>query len=75
MAGKINVYAGEVDTFYLEGAVERFQALAREAGMLDEMVIEVIPDMVHTLYGLGQNDMLDTMTTRWKERSLPVGAD
>ena len=28
LAGKLHVFAGEVDTFYLEGAVERFRARA-----------------------------------------------
>lgn len=65
LSGKVHVYAGEVDTFYLEGAVERFQALAREAGMLDEMVIEIIPGMAHTLYDKGQEDMLETIAERW----------
>jgi hypothetical protein len=50
-----------VDTFYLEGAVERFQALAREAGMLDDMVIEVIPDMPHTLHRPGREDMIQAI--------------
>jgi len=61
LEGKIHVYAGGVDTFYLEGAVERFQALAREAGMLDDMVIEVIPDMPHTLYRPGREDMIQAI--------------
>lgn len=69
LAGKLHVYAGEVDTFYLEGAVERFQALAREAGLLDEMVIEVVPGMPHTLHRDGQAAMVETIERRWHEAS------
>ena len=68
LAGKIHVYAGEVDTFYLEGAVRRFQSLAGEAGLLDEMVIEVIPGMAHTLHRPGHEDMIATIEARWAER-------
>jgi S-formylglutathione hydrolase FrmB len=57
LAGKIHVYAGEQDTFYLEGAVERFMQLAEEAGMLDEMVIEVIPGMTHSWHPPGGAEM------------------
>jgi hypothetical protein len=65
LAGKIRVYAGEVDTFYLEGAVERFQGLAREAGLLEDMVVEVIPGMAHSLHQPGFQDMADTIAARW----------
>ncbi|MFT7669187.1 MAG: S-formylglutathione hydrolase FrmB [Planctomycetota bacterium] len=64
LKGKIHVYAGEIDTFYLEGAVERFQKLAGEAGMLDDMVIEVIPDMTHSQHRPGFQDMVDTIGER-----------
>ena len=67
LAGKLHVYAGGVDTFYLEGAVERFQALARDAGMLDEMTIEVVPGLPHTLYGPGHEAMKATIAKRWSE--------
>ncbi len=67
LAGKLHVYAGGVDTFYLEGAVERFQGLAREAGILDQMTIEVVPGLPHTLYGPGQEAMMATIAKRWSE--------
>lgn len=66
--GKINVYAGEVDTFYLEGAVERFEALARKAGLLDHMHVEVVPGLPHALYQPGHEAMLETIAERWKAR-------
>ena len=64
LTGKVHIYAGEVDTFYLEGAVERFQTLAREAGLLDDMVVEVVPGMAHSLHGPGQEAMLETIARR-----------
>ena len=73
LAGKVHVFAGEVDTFYLEGAVERFQALAREAGLLEDMVVEVIPGMGHSLHGPGQEAMLATIEERWARRSREEG--
>ncbi|MFT5049006.1 MAG: S-formylglutathione hydrolase FrmB [Chlamydiales bacterium] len=70
LAGKIHVYAGELDTFYLEGAVKLFQAAADEAGMLDEMVIEVVPGMPHQLHGPGHAAMVETLVRAWEAREL-----
>jgi len=64
LTGKIHIYAGELDTFYLEGAVERFQRLAGEAGLLEDMVVEVVPGMPHTLHGPGFQHMLNTIEER-----------
>lgn len=61
LKGKIHVYAGGEDTFYLEGAVERFQRLAREAGLLEDMHIEVVPGMPHRQHREGHEDMLRTI--------------
>lgn len=61
LTGKIHVYAGELDTFYLNGAVERFQKLADEAGLLEDMEVKVVPGMAHTLYRKGHDDMLRTI--------------
>ena len=64
LAGKIHIYAGEVDTFYLEGAVERFQGLAKQAGLLGEMVVEVVPGMAHRLHRAGHDAMQETIRAR-----------
>ena len=74
LAGKIHLFAGEMDTFYLEGAVERFQAAAAERGMLDEIEVEVIPGMPHTLHREGHARMESTIKERWAERPQPAGA-
>ena len=63
--GKVRVYAGEVDSFYLEGAVERFEGLAREAGLLEHMHVEVVPGLPHTLHQPGYEEMLRTIAQRW----------
>ena len=67
LSGKIHVYAGGVDTFYLEGAVERFQGLAEEAGLLDDMVVEVIPGMAHAQHQPGVDAMIATIEERWRK--------
>jgi len=61
LTGKIHIYAGEVDTFYLEGAVERFQSLAKKQGLLKHMTVEVIPGMAHSLHKAGHEAMLQTI--------------
>ena len=66
LAGKIHLFAGEVDTFYLEGAVERFEKLAKEAGLLEDMEVKVIPKMAHSLYQEGQKAMLKTIEENFK---------
>jgi putative esterase len=73
LAGKIHVFAGEVDTFYLEGAVERFRALAGEHGLLEDMQIEVVPGMPHMLHAPGQAAMERAIQARWEARR-PVEA-
>lgn len=73
LKGKIHLFAGEVDTFYLEGAVERFHAAAEAAGMLDDMQVEIIPGMPHTLHRAGQEEMEHTILERWAARA-PVEA-
>lgn len=66
MAGKIHVYAGEVDTFYLEGAVVLLKGMAERMGIDAE--IEVIEGMGHSLYREGMMDMLETIKQRWADR-------
>ena len=61
LSGKIHIFAGELDTFYLNGAVERFEKLANEAGLLEDMEVKVIPKMPHTLYQKGNQEMIQTI--------------
>ena len=69
LAGKIHIYAGEVDTFYLEGAVQRFQKLAAAKGLLEDMHVEVVPGMAHSLSPEGFRSMEAAV-----EAALAVGA-
>lgn len=64
LADKIHIYAGELDTFHLEGAVIRFKALAEKAGLLEDMVVEVVPGMVHRQYAAGHADLVKTIAAR-----------
>lgn len=45
LAGKLHVFMGEEDTFYLDGAVRRFHQTLRELG--SDAVIELVPDKDH----------------------------
>ena len=66
LAGKIHVYAGEVDTFYLEGAArllkESMDALAADAE------IEIIDGMAHQGYPPGRTLMYESLIKRWSAR-------
>jgi hypothetical protein len=68
LQGKLHIYAGGEDTFYLEGAVELLQA--DMTTLSDDPVIEVIEGMPHALHGPGVTDMLETM-----KRRRPVTAE
>ncbi|CAG0966679.1 hypothetical protein PHYC_01022 [Phycisphaerales bacterium] len=59
LAGKLHIYAGEMDNFYLEGAVKKLKATLADLGSDAEVVI--VPDMGHTIYGPGMNAMWETI--------------
>ena len=63
LSGKLHVWGGEIDTFYLEGAV----ALLKEtlAELKSDAEIEVIPGMAHSLHRPGQAHMLETIRENW----------
>ena len=64
--GKLRVYGGGTDNFYLEGSVARLaetmQALGADAD------VRVIDGMPHTFYREGDKDMYATIKRRWSER-------
>lgn len=66
LAGKIHIFAGAQDTFYLNGAVERFEKAAEAAGLLQEMEVRVIPNMPHTLYQPGEKQMLQVIEANYR---------
>ncbi|MBA4028183.1 MAG: enterochelin esterase [Planctomyces sp.] len=59
VAGKIRVYAGEVDSFYLEGAAAKLKETMARLG--SDAVIEVVPGMGHAIAPAGVLDMLRTI--------------
>jgi enterochelin esterase-like enzyme len=62
VAGKIHVYAGGRDTFYLEGSTvllkEAFEKLGSDA------VVEIIPDKPHTIFFDKVSEMIDHVNSR-----------
>ncbi|MFG0285335.1 MAG: alpha/beta hydrolase-fold protein [Phycisphaerales bacterium JB039] len=60
--GKIHVYAGGEDTFYLELAIPALQEAFAEVG--SDAVVEIIDGMPHMLHGPGHEDMLQAIVTR-----------
>lgn len=68
--GKIHVWAGEVDTFYLEGAVERFLEHAEPAGLLEHMTVEVVPGLAHSRHEPGYEQMLSEIQQRWESANV-----
>ncbi len=46
LAGKLHVYTGAEDTFYLEGAVRLLQASLQELG--SDAVVEIVPGRDHS---------------------------
>lgn len=56
LAGKIHVFAGERDTFYLNGAAAKLKDALAKLGSDAEVMI--VPDMPHTIYPTGVRTML-----------------
>lgn len=59
LAGKLHIYAGEVDTFYLEGAARLLQKSLSDLGSDAEVV--VVAGMPHTIYPGGLQSMFKTI--------------
>ncbi len=62
LAGKLHIYAGEVDTFYLEGAVKLLQKSLSDLGSDAEVV--VVAGMNHTMYPGGLQSMFKEIAER-----------
>lgn len=60
--GKIHVYAGEADTFYLEGAADLLRETLAELG--SDAVVEIVPGMGHTQHAPGNADMFRVILQR-----------
>jgi Putative esterase len=70
LTGKVHVYAGEVDTFYLEGAVVLLKASLEALG--SDAVVEIIDGMAHRGYQPGRELMYSSLLEAWAGRE---GAD
>lgn len=57
LKGKLHVYAGELDTFYLEGATRLLQQSL--AGLGSDAEVVIVPGMPHTMWPDGIEKMLD----------------
>ncbi len=58
--GKLFIYAGEFDSFYLEGAVRLLKAELEELG--SDAVVEIVPGLPHTFAPNIWSGMLETIT-------------
>lgn len=56
LKGKLHIYAGEVDTFFLEGAVKLLKASLEKLGSDAEVII--VPGMPHTMHQDGVKAMM-----------------
>lgn len=64
LGGKLHIYAGEVDTFYLEGATRLLKASLAELG--SDAVCEIVPGMAHSSHGPGVAEMYRDLFERWE---------
>lgn len=67
LAGKLHLWVGSSDTFYLDGAVRRFGAVAKAAGV--DATVTIIPDRTHfDLYAEPSDSLglFDTIATQMK---------
>ncbi|MDX2131230.1 MAG: alpha/beta hydrolase [Planctomycetota bacterium] len=69
LAGKLRVYAGERDTFFLEGATKNLKQTLADLGSDAEVV--VVEGMGHTLHGPGVRDMFQTIARENSAAAAP----
>lgn len=60
LKGKVHVYAGSVDTFYLEGAAKLLKESLATLG--SDATVEIVEGMAHNVHKPGIEAMLDAMT-------------
>jgi hypothetical protein len=56
LAGKLHVYTGDVDTFYLDGAARLLQKSLRDLG--SDAVVEMFPGRDHGTIGMAVRDRI-----------------
>ncbi len=70
LAGKIHVYAGGMDTFYLDGAARLLKQQLAKLG--SDAVVEIVPGMPHTLHWPGNVAMFGTIMERAGLKAAPA---
>lgn len=60
LKGKLHIYAGEKDTFYLDGAARRLQESL--TGLGSDAVVEIVPGMPHAIHRPGVKAMLEAIS-------------
>jgi len=59
LSGKLHIFAGEKDTFYLEGAARLLGESLKNLG--SDAEVRIVPDMAHTIYREGFGRMFETI--------------
>lgn len=66
LKGKIHIYAGEKDTFYLDGAAIRPKDALKKLG--SDAEVEIIPGMPHAIHRPGIDAMLEEIKKRTESK-------
>jgi len=67
LAGKLHIYAGAKDTFYLEGAVALLKKSLTKLG--SDAYVLIVPDMAHGMYSDGIEPMYETILNNYRNPS------
>ncbi len=72
LKGKLHIYAGGSDTFYLDGAAKLLKATLERLG--SDAEFDIIPNMSHTIHGPGMQAMFATIAGRPAAQPAPAAA-
>ena len=64
LQGKLHIYAGALDTFYLDGAAKLLKETLIKLG--SDAEVEIVPEMPHTIYPAGMAAMWKTIAEKCK---------
>ena len=67
LRGRLNVWVGEIDDYYLDSAVHLLDEFLQTRPSID-VRIEYGPDRGHCWTGISQNEMIREMSERTSER-------
>lgn len=69
LAGKIRIYAGGADNFYLETSTEKLKESLRALG--SDAVVEILPGAPHTIHNVGLRDMAEVIKASQPAAATP----